>query len=284
MERAGSFGQGRRWRKEGVFMELCDDLQVFGAYHSVVFERKSSRAVLFGGQCCVNGPYEYFRGVHTLQFQEDDDDDDEGWSPLPTEGPHPCPRAQHSAAIRGCVMVIYGGANDVRQFNDVWLLDLSDCTWTEMRPDERHSEPAPPVETRIEQQNFRVKSCRSILSLRGMQLLVLGRSRKPVTGRWALYAFDLHTACWKALPAQQLALWRGNAAGWVTKLDDGKEELWVHGGHREPGSREAEQLVLPLHTGPTALLQRTIRGIHALPPENLKLVFSYLSGHLLDLL
>lgn len=266
--------------EDGTFAELCDDLQVFGAYHSLAFEQKSSRAVLFGGQCCVNGPYEYFQDVHTLQFEEDQE---EGWNRIPISGPKPSCRAQHGAIIRGGAMIMYGGANNVQQFNDVWLLDLLHHAWTEIQP-ARLSVLPPPVETRIEEQHFRVKSCRSIIALRGMQLLVLGRARKPATGRWGLYSFDLHTACWKALPTAQTALWRGNAAGWVTKLPDGTEELWVHGGHMEPGSREAQQRVLSLNSEPSRLIHHTVRGIQALPPENLKLVFSYLSGHVLDLL
>ncbi len=36
---------------------------VFGAYHSVVFDHTTGRLTLFGGQCCVNGPYEYYNDV-----------------------------------------------------------------------------------------------------------------------------------------------------------------------------------------------------------------------------
>ena len=46
--------------QDGSFTELCDDLPVFGAYHSAVFDHSTSRVTLFGGQCCVNGPYEYY--------------------------------------------------------------------------------------------------------------------------------------------------------------------------------------------------------------------------------
>ncbi|CAE7840415.1 KLHDC3 [Symbiodinium sp. KB8] len=253
--------------EDGTFAELCDDLQVFGAYHSLAFEQKhvytfSSSVFLDvhrlgtipNGQlifCRLRGKTgkeysfvravyaeikgraaEPFSSVHTLQFEEDQE---EGWNRIPISGPKPSCRAQHGAIIRGGAMIMYGGANNVQQFNDVWLLDLLHHAWTEIQP-ARLSVLPPPVETRIEEQHFRVKSCRSIIALRGMQLLVLGRARKPATGRWGLYSFDLHSACWKALPTAQTALWRGNAAGWVTKLPDGTEELWVHGGHMEPGS------------------------------------------------
>ena len=46
--------------QDGSFTELCEDLLVFGAYHSAVFHPSSSRVTLFGGQCCINGPYEYY--------------------------------------------------------------------------------------------------------------------------------------------------------------------------------------------------------------------------------
>ena len=49
--------------QDGSFNEVCDDLVVFGAYHSVVFDHTTGRLTLFGGQCCVNGPYEYYNDV-----------------------------------------------------------------------------------------------------------------------------------------------------------------------------------------------------------------------------
>lgn len=41
-------------------MDVCDDLLLFGAYHSMIFDYKRNSLALFGGQCCVNGPYEYY--------------------------------------------------------------------------------------------------------------------------------------------------------------------------------------------------------------------------------
>ena len=52
---------------------------------------------------------------------------------------------------QGAGMIIYGGANATRQFNDLWTFDLLDHMWTRLPPEG----PAPPVETQIEPQAFR---------------------------------------------------------------------------------------------------------------------------------
>lgn len=52
--------------QDGSFVDLCDDLLIFGAYHSIVFDDATSCIVLFGGQCCVNGPYEYYNDASRL--------------------------------------------------------------------------------------------------------------------------------------------------------------------------------------------------------------------------
>ena len=51
-------------------------------------------------------------------------------------------------------MVVYGGANGSRQFNDVWNLDLDIFLWQELLPT-RLSEPGPSVGA-VEEQHFRV--------------------------------------------------------------------------------------------------------------------------------
>lgn len=53
----------------------------------------------------------------------------------------------------GSKMVVYGGADAHHQFNDVWMLDLVNYTWQELRPSNL-SEPPPPVEA-LQEQHFR---------------------------------------------------------------------------------------------------------------------------------
>ncbi|CAJ1356015.1 unnamed protein product [Effrenium voratum] len=137
--------------QDASFADVCDDLPVFGAYHSVVFHKRKERVILFGGQCCVNGAYEYFQDVYVLHFQHEADEDLEGWVHARVRGPKPEARAQHSAVLAGAGMIIYGGANATRQFNDLWTFDLLDHMWTRLPPEG----PAPPVETQIEPQAFR---------------------------------------------------------------------------------------------------------------------------------
>lgn len=264
--------------EDGSFTELCDDLPVFGAYHSAVFDHSTSRVTLFGGQCCVNGPYEYYNDVHVLHF--DPDEDVEGWVPVPVKGIAPAARAQHCAVLVGDQMVVYGGANATRQFNDVWSLDLRHFSWQELRP---VCGTAPPVELGLREQHFRVKSCRSILALHQMKLLVLGAARgNAAPKRYGLYVFDLERCEWKTAPVVPQGLWRGNAAGWVSRCAVG-EELWVDGGHLGDDN-QPRQILLRLQTGLTRLVRQTVRGISALPHENLKLVFSFLSGSVADLI
>ncbi|CAK9117868.1 unnamed protein product [Durusdinium trenchii] len=273
--------------EDGSFVDLCDDLLIFGAYHSIVFDDATSCIVLFGGQCCVNGPYEYYNDVHVLDYA-DPSEETPGWLPALVKGNAPAPRAQHGAVLafemcwcntmqRRSKMVVYGGADAHHQFNDVWMLDLVNYTWQELRPSNL-SEPPPPVEA-LQEQHFRVKSSRSILGLHEMKLMVLGQGRGRSSKKYGLYVFDLQRQEWKIAPTMQgRPLWRGNAAGWISH-----DELWVHGGHLGDDT-QPRQVVLRLQSGPTALIQRTVRGIVALPHENLKLVFSFLSGSVADLL
>ncbi|CAJ1356014.1 unnamed protein product [Effrenium voratum] len=253
--------------QDASFADVCDDLPVFGAYHSVVFHKRKERVILFGGQCCVNGAYEYFQDVYVLHFQHEADEDLEGWVHARVRGPKPEARAQHSAVLAGAGMIIYGGANATRQFNDLWTFDLLDHMWTRLPPEG----PAPPVETQIEPQAFRVRSCRSIFLCRNMQLLVLGRAPPPAFSKYSLHVYDLKSLQWRPAPMHRSADWRGNAAGWVWG-----DELWVHGGHHD--SNEPQNILLPLLTGPSKLLRRTVQSISALPHENLKLIFSFISG------
>jgi len=54
-------------------------------------------------------------------------------------------------------------------------------------------------------------------------------------------------------------LWRGNAAGWVSRCAVG-EELWVDGGHLGDDN-QPRQILLRLQTGLTRLVRQTVRGI-----------------------
>ena len=72
--------------------------------------------------------------------------------------------------------------------------------------------------------------------------------------------FDLERREWKTAPVvHQGVLWRGNAAGWVSRCAAG-EELWVHGGHLGDDN-QPRQILLRLQTGLTRLVRQTVRGI-----------------------
>lgn len=68
--------------------------------------------------------------------------------------------------------------------------------------------------------------------------------------------YDLKSLQWRPAPMHRSADWRGNAAGWVWG-----DELWVHGGHHD--SNEPQNILLPLLTGPSKLLRRTVQSISA---------------------
>lgn len=119
-----------------------------GGYHSLAYDDCHDRVYLFGGQCCVGGPYSFFDHLymHDLLLPY--------WKLTPTKGKGPGPRAQHSAVITDGVMIVYGGTNGVRSFRDVWTLHLR-CpapVWREVRIE------GPPlfVGTRARQQPFQV--------------------------------------------------------------------------------------------------------------------------------
>lgn len=98
-----------------------------GAYHSLAYCDLTDHVYLFGGQCCVGGPYHYFDAV----FQHDLISPH--WSLLPRRGPSPGARAQHAAVISNRIMIIHGGTNGIRSFRDVWTLHLDSPRWSEVK-------------------------------------------------------------------------------------------------------------------------------------------------------
>ena len=100
-----------------------------GAYHSLAYCDVTDHVYLFGGQCCVGGPYHYFDAV----FEHDLIDPH--WALLPRRGPTPEARAQHAAVISNRVMIIHGGTNGIRSFRDLWTLDLDadPPRWSEVK-------------------------------------------------------------------------------------------------------------------------------------------------------
>jgi len=46
------------------------------------------------------------------------------------QGSVPSPRAAHGVAKLGPRVYLFGGRHDATRLNDMYMLDMSDCTWT----------------------------------------------------------------------------------------------------------------------------------------------------------
>jgi N-acetylneuraminic acid mutarotase len=83
------------------------------------------RLVLFGGW-----GFGYFDDTWTLSLTSPVAQ----WTPVPTPGPHPSARLEHTTVYDPVRhrMLLFGGKDPYRFFNDVWAFDLATDTWSEI--------------------------------------------------------------------------------------------------------------------------------------------------------
>ncbi|KAF8637120.1 hypothetical protein AX17_003024 [Amanita inopinata Kibby_2008] len=55
------------------------------------------------------------------------------WQEMQTKGEGPCPRGYHTANLIGNIMVVAGGSDGSNYFTDIWLLNLDDLVWTQLK-------------------------------------------------------------------------------------------------------------------------------------------------------
>ena len=98
--------------------------------HTMIRDSDNDRFVIFGGW---NGR-SFFNDLWTL----DPTPGSEAWSLIDIDGPVPPARAQHTAILDddNHRMIVFGGRNRYRGFDDVWALDLTPGAeaWTELEP------------------------------------------------------------------------------------------------------------------------------------------------------
>lgn len=279
---------------------------VHGAYHSLVYDGPRHEALLFGGQCCIGGPYEFYNSVFVAALA----DPAPRWEELRTCGEKPPARAQHAAALAGSLMLVHGGADARRGFNDLWALSLaaSPALWSEVKV---AGGSAPLVQPYLRPKDFQVDSCRPFMAVHGSRVLVLGRTLQGLEGRhhrkdrgrMGLFSLDLVSRLWRQLPnSKRRPGWAGNFAAWIDGL--GSEErlrvlsghLWVNQGWFADGGGDSLLRTLPLKAKPSAMVVRTliaawrVRGIATvpsrllLPAECVSHILDFLTGHVLDVM
>lgn len=100
----------------------------YRAYHSALAaplpaddgdaSQASWKMIIFGGACCVGGPYRYYQDVVMLDW------DEMKWTTCKCVGDKPSGRSQHSARLLGDSMLVFGGYDSTHVFGDVHLLRL----------------------------------------------------------------------------------------------------------------------------------------------------------------
>jgi hypothetical protein len=101
---------------------------------------------IFGGACCVNGPYQYFNDLWKFNVRTSE------WKKISATGPLPSPRSQHAMiSIGNDKLLLIGGYNGDTVFNDAHLFDLKSKHWTPI-----HTIGLPFPQERRMTQNFRV--------------------------------------------------------------------------------------------------------------------------------
>lgn len=211
-------------------------VDTYGAYHAAAAVNEA-QVLVFGGMCCVGGPYKFYGGPYIYNLME------RSWKKKKTSGNAPSPRAQCSMCIKDGRCFVYGGCDERHIFNDVHVLNLSSPEW---RWERLHTTGCgPPAHRGNFAGDFRVTSCRCSLVVLGGTLFLLAEDREPASDRrvrrpktrLATYILDVQQCVWH-LPAQSRALaWRGNFAA-VAAPADCPSSFWLIGGHDYDGSQE----------------------------------------------
>lgn len=60
---------------------------------------------------------------------------DKKWEEVKVTGEQPCPRVGHSTVVHGATLIVFGGRDeDNNKLNDMWELNISAGSWTEIKP------------------------------------------------------------------------------------------------------------------------------------------------------
>ena len=103
-------------------------------YHSAALslEVGGEKAIyVFGGQCCVGGPYEYYNDVYRFNLETNHWEFIETYDePLNGKPQRPHPRSQSFSFVKNGYLYVYGGYDGHNIFADMYRLELSTRTWT----------------------------------------------------------------------------------------------------------------------------------------------------------
>jgi len=167
------------------------------AGHSVSFLQKRNQLLLFGGSCCVGGPYEFYCDGWLFDLSTYE------WQPIKWQGEVPSSRAQHSAVLLNeDTLVVFGGYDGANVFADLYLLDLVSMRWSKVKTNGN----GPCGESELESSNFRVYPARgnllNVSSGDERTLLYSGKdgvySLNCDTWLWSkssLFSNSIHAAC-----------------------------------------------------------------------------------------
>jgi dynein heavy chain len=92
------------------------------------FGVSGNKAYLFGGCGNQNGTPQAFNDMYAMDFS---DPESFRWEKYVTDGAGPSPRARHTATmlVGGKFMMVFGGIDRRKRYNDVWVLDIMMKTW-----------------------------------------------------------------------------------------------------------------------------------------------------------
>ena len=102
-------------------------------YHSAALSLEAGEKAIyvFGGQCCIGGPYEYYNDVYRFNLETNHwefiDTYDE---PLNGKPQRPHPRSQSFIFVKNGYLYVYGGYDGHNIFADMYRLEISTRTWT----------------------------------------------------------------------------------------------------------------------------------------------------------
>jgi hypothetical protein len=107
------------------------------------------------------------------------------WTKVSTSGPVPPRRYGHSAIAWGSKLVVFGGQDDARQFNDAWVFNTTSMEWAELTT----KGAAPSTRTR-----------HTATLVAGDKMIVLGGFSRDARYLGDAHLLDLSSRCWAPLP------------------------------------------------------------------------------------
>jgi len=166
---------------------------------------------VFGGSICKGGPYIYYDDLYAFNAET------RVWRRVKCKGQIPPPRAQHLQTVFGNQLIVLGGCDSNKYFQDAYSFDIEKRKWFELKTSNRQNCTLPQGE--LSSVEFRVTAA--------SQSMFSVQSKLIVHGKNGTSFLDMRTLKWsKAQKQNEVELYRNCNSFCV----DSKNRAFIFGG------------------------------------------------------